>query len=157
MELDNSSSSAMKTSTYSILPVLLFALLVMTEARADLRVLIKFDAMEHRIHRLVSVESDNPAFATEQSLQNSVAQNPGKVSVMWIGADGSTLLSSSMDDPRLVHTPLTNSDSGPTIVSLNEGAYMVSGPSNSQILEIRLPANSALALDAQVWQFELTP
>jgi len=133
------------------------AMLIAGIADADIRVLIKFDATEHRVQQQVHVKSAIPAFAVEQTSQNSTAINPERVSVRWLGADGTTLLTASMQDPRLVHAPLAIAEASPTMVGLDEGAYMVSGPSNSSILQIRLPANSALALDAQTWQFELNP
>lgn len=133
------------------------AMLLACNAQADVRVLINFDESGHRVHRLVNVENTNPAFATTQPSQSDIEKSQGKVALFWIGANGATLLSASMDDPRLTHTPLTSADTGPTFVRLTEGAYLVSGPSNSTILEIRLPANNALALQAQTWQFKLIP
>ena len=126
-------------------------------AQAELRVLIKFDANEHLVHRLVEVEAINPALAVAQSAQNDIAQNPGKVRVHWLAADGSTLYSESIDDPRLTHAPLSVADSSHTLVSLSSGAYMVSGPRESAVLEVHLPQNNALALEAQIWQFQLNP
>lgn len=134
---------------------ILGCLLVSGSVQADLRVLIKFDHAEHRVHRLVEVKSANPAFDLLKPSPENALSDPTKVSVQWLGVDGSTLFSASMNDPRLTHVPLANADASPTLIGLNEGAYMVSGPSDSAILRIRLPANTALALDAQIWQFEL--
>jgi len=137
------------------LALFLSGLVCFSVAHAELRVLIKFDESGHRVHRQVNIASENPMLEPEQLLQSFLTRNPGKVVVLWRAADGSTLHTSSMEDPRLTHAPLTGTDPSPTIVDLNQGAYMVTGPSDSTTLEVQLPANGALALDAQTWQFEL--
>lgn len=136
-----------------------FVLLFSGAAQAQLRVLVKFDETEHRIHRLVTVKSNNPELAQQLALHadelSADELRAGKVSVLWLSVDGAVLLRSAMEDPRITHAPLSGADSNPTFVSLSEGAYMVSGPKSSAMLEIRLPANSALGLQAQIWQFQL--
>jgi len=139
----------------SLVVTLLIALLFAGLLQAEIRVLIKFDESGHHIHRLVSVASINPLLEAEQQVQADILSDPGSVVVRWLDGDGSTLQMTNMEDPRLTHLPLTGADTRPTIVDINQGAYLVSGPSESTILEIRLPANGALALDAQTWQFEL--
>lgn len=136
--------------------MLLCSMLLVNTAHADLRVLIKFDGDAHSLHRIVSVETINPALLNEQVANSIVELTPGKASVRWLDADGAIVFSENINDPRLTHAPLGNGAETPTMVSLSNGAYMVSGPSGSRILQVRLPAINALALSAQTLEFQLT-
>jgi len=136
------------------LVLLLAGTMVTGVTHAELRALIKFDSGEHRLHRLVKIES-NPLQTALQAAMNTPALQPGKVIIVWKGADGAVLHSESIEDPRLTHAPLIGDDAVPATIGLSDGAYMVTGPEQSAFLEVRLPANTALALMAQTWQFEL--
>ena len=146
-----------KSGVFSQCAVLFFALFFTVVAQAQLRVLIKFDETEHRIHRQVSLKSSNPELAEHQASQNANDPSPGAVNVLWLSADGTVLHRNAMADPRVTHAPLGGAQSNPTFVGLSDGAYMVSGPEASAILEVRFPENHALGLQAQTWQFPLNP
>ena len=160
MELDDKRTMNLLTKWLLVSRITLYcgavcgAFFYASAAFAEVRVLIKFDGTDHRLHRLVNLEPVNPALVAEQASQHSMEQNPGKVGVLWMAADGSVLHTNSIDDPRLTHAPHSGAVS-PSVVGLSDGAYMVSGPAGSAVLEIRLPANDALALQAQTWQFDL--
>ena len=147
----------LKKGLSSQLLLMCFALLFSGIAQAQLRVLVKFDEIEHRVHRLVTLKSNNPELAQQLALQDADGQSSGAVSVLWLSVDGTVLLRSAMEDPRIAHAPLSGAHANPTYVSLSEGAYMVSGPKSSAILEISLPTNNTLGLQAQTWQFQLIP
>ncbi len=129
-------------------------------ASAELRVLIKFDQSEHSVHRLVEMKSNHAATNAINAMrakEEPTGRQPGMVDVVWKSVDGSVLHRNAMVDPRLTHAPLSSRESSPALIGINEGAYMVSGPSGSRYLEINLPANFALSLPEQTWQFELNP
>lgn len=131
------------------------AVLFSSTALAELRVLIKFDEAAHRVHRLVEVESTIAELTESQPGLSASEQSVGEVSVLWLDATGAVLRRERMSDPRVTHAPLLTAEASPTFVGVTDGAYMVSGPTGSVILEIQLPANDALALHEQTWQFEL--
>lgn len=145
----------LKAGLYGQCVLLCFALFYSGVTQAQLRVLIKFDESEHRVHRLVRLKASNPKLAAHKALQNANQPSPGVVTILWLSADGSVLHSSAMADPRVTHAPLLGSHSNPTYITLTDGAYMVSGPQESTGLEVRLPVNNALALQAQTWKFDL--
>ena len=129
-------------------------------ASAELRVLIKYDQSEHSVHRLIEMKSNHAATEAINAMRAKKAltvRQPGMVDVVWKSVDGSVLHRDAMVDPRLTHAPLSGVESSPALIGINEGAYMVSGPSGTRYLEINLPANFALSLPEQTWQFELNP
>ncbi len=140
--------------------------LISSTAVAELRVLVEYDAYGHRLMRVVERKAKPQA---PQSLHLKTApaaqeNNNGQghehahtsITLLWYAADGSLIESQSMGDPRLTHAPLEATGQAPTVIGLDSGAYVVSGPSQSAVLEIQLPQNDILGLDAQSWRLELT-
>lgn len=138
-----------------LLVLLMSATLYSGIAAADLRVLVTFDTMDHRVQKVVQLEAENQATAAIAASRNQVEEKHGNVVVQWFSVDGVVLLDTTMEDPRVMHAPLTGSEPNPTKVVLPDGAYLLTGPAESAMLEVRLPANNVLGLAAQIWQFEL--
>jgi len=135
-------------------PVVAFLLLATGSfANAELRVLVQYDEQVHSLLRLVVIpESDTQsAKLTAHAPGNAFS----RVSLKWFGPDGQLMHTGSIVDPRLVHAPLTDSGVSPQVVGLNSGAYMVSGPTGSVVLEIQLPANPTLGLGAHTHRLDL--
>lgn len=145
----------MRNISVHIIFALLCTLLFASVAQAEVRVLIKFDDDTHSLHRIVDVDSINPVLLQEQVATSMLELVPGKASVRWLDASGAILFTENINDPRLTHAPLSKTDATPTMVGLVSGAYMVTGPTGSRTLEVRLPANNALALTEQTWEFQL--
>lgn len=129
--------------------------LVSTLGLAELRVVIEYNSVEHKLMRLVEINSTHSGPVSDH-LGATQSQDSAKlVKLRWFGADGLVIGRGSIEDPRLTHAPLTDSVQAPSVIGLVEGAYVVSGPIDSTLLEIQLPANSALGLEEQVWQIVL--
>jgi len=129
-------------------------------ALAEVRVVVEYDHFEHRLVRVVDVPSTQPASLLEHLAEKSKpvitpTDAVSKVKLLWFSADGELISTALMDDPRLTHAPLTGTDQMPTVVGLDSGAFMVSGPSNSALLEIHMPQNATLGLDQQLWRMSL--
>jgi len=142
---------------------LLILLLSSSVSLAEVRVIVEYDNAEHRILRLIDLPtrrsvpiSDHLAGKPKAGLNpRNVAVMASKVKLLWYGADGEVLSTDFMHDPRLTHVPLSDSDQSPTVVGLDTGAFMVTGPTESVVLEIHMPQNSTLGLDRQFWRMML--
>lgn len=141
-------------------PVLIVLSLFSASGLAEMRVIVEYDHSEHRLLRVVDLPTGRAAPVSEH-LEGKAkpAFTPtdavSKVKLRWFGADGELISTALMDDPRLTHAPLTGTSQTPTVVGLNSGAFMVSGPSGSAVLEIHMPANALLGLDQQLWRMML--
>jgi len=127
---------------------------------AEIRVIVEYEGAHHHIVRVVELPSRQPAPMSDHlDAKTKASFTPtdamSKVKLLWFSADGEMISTAVMDDPRLTHAPLTGSDQSPAVVSLNAGAFVVSGPSESAVLEIHLPANTMLGLDQQFWRMML--
>jgi len=134
--------------------------LISTAVLAEVRVLIEYDNTEHRLLRVVDVPA-NRSVPISDHLKGkaSPALSPtditSKVKLLWFGFDGQLISTALMDDPRLTHAPFSGADQLPTVIGLDAGAFMVSGPSGSAVLELHMPANVTLGLDQQLWRMML--
>ena len=79
--------------------------------------------------------------------------------VQWYDSNGYLLATNYLADPRVshspAHTPSENRDAKPTFVRLLDGAYVVTGPSQSTLLHINLPDRFDVGLAAETWQVYL--
>lgn len=127
---------------------------------SELRVVVEYDSTGHRLLRVVELPSSQSAPVSDHLYGKAKAAiNPNdaisKVKLLWFSADGALINSALMNDPRLTHAPLSGGEQSPSVVGLKAGAFMVSGPSESAILEVHMPANMTLGLDQQVWRMNL--
>lgn len=134
--------------------------LLSSNSFAQLRVIVEYDDTEHRVLRVVELPSkssvpisDHLAAASDQELLPDDAAS--KVKLLWFNANSELISTDFIDDPRTVHAPLTSVEQSPTMVGLSEGAYVVTGPSDSRVLEIQMPVNIALGRGKQVWRLML--
>lgn len=127
---------------------------------AEVRVIVEYDHTGYRLLRVVDLPpSQSAPISDHLGGQTRAAITPNdatsKVKLHWYSADGVLISTALMDDPRLTHAPLTGADQAPSVVGLETGAFMVSGPSDSAVLEIHMPANVTLGLDQQFVRMEL--
>ncbi len=122
-------------------------------AQAELRVIVQYDDSGHNLLRAVELPETNalPTELSTELLKNALT----RVTLKWYDSDGRLMHAGSITDPRLVHAPLTSTTEAPEVVGLNTGAYMVSGPIGSAVLEVQLPANPTLGLDAHTYRIDL--
>lgn len=127
---------------------------------AEVRVVVEYDSTGHRLVRVVEVPSSRPVPISDHlDGQAKTAITPkdaiSKVKLLWFNTDGMLITTALMDDPRITHAPLSGGDQAPTVVSLETGAFVVSGPTDSAVLEVHMPANVTLGLDQQLWRMDL--
>jgi len=127
---------------------------------AEVRVVVEYDSTGYRLLRVVDLAPSRSATISDHLDGQTKAEiTPydaiSKVKLHWFSADGVLINTALMDDPRLTHAPLTGADQSPSVVGLETGAFMVSGPSDSAVLEIHMPANVTLGLDQQFWRMDL--
>lgn len=134
--------------------------LLSSNSSAQLRVIVEYDETEHRVLRVVELPStsstpisDHLVAAAENELPPVDAAS--KVKLLWFNANSELISTDFIEDPRTVHAPLTSVEQSPTMVGLSEGAYVVTGPSESRVLEIQMPVNLALGRGKQVWRLLL--
>jgi len=133
--------------------VLAVSVLFSVNSFAELRVIVEYEGPDYRILRVVELPSSKTAPISDHlkaSSERVHAKSTTDVKLLWFDTDGALIRSSSIDDPRLTHAPLSQIGQSPTVVGLNVGAFMVTGPSESAVLEIHLPANAAIGLDEQI-------
>ena len=146
--------------------VIALVLFAYSASNAEVRVIVEYDNTEHRLLRVVDLPVSRSAPVSDhlrgksKDSQQSAAEDSSaaalsKVKLLWFDANGEMISSALIDDPRLTHAPLTGTDQSPTVVSLKAGAFVVSGPSESTVLEIHLPANVPLGLGRQYWRMML--
>lgn len=127
---------------------------------AEVRVIVEYDSVGHRLLHVVELPSSRPApISAHLDGQAKAAITPkdavSKVKLLWFNTDGMLITTALMDDPRITHAPLSGVDQAPSVVSLASGAFVVSGPSESVVLEVHMPANVTLGLDQQFWRMNL--
>jgi len=126
----------------------------------EIRVVVEYDNTGHRLLRVVELPASQSAPISDHrkgEAQSKINPNNAisKVKLLWFSADGVLITSALMNDPRLTHAPLTGSDQSPSVVGLTAGAFVVSGPFESAVLEVHMPANVTLGLDQQIWRIIL--
>lgn len=133
--------------------LLLSGLLILSTAvNAELRVIVQYNADGHSLLRAVELGESGASELTGVALGNPTTH----VAIKWFSAEGKLLHSGSIADPRLIHTPLSESGSAHQLVGLASGAYMVQGPTGSAILEVSLPANPSLGLYSHTFRINLS-
>jgi len=144
----------------NVLVVLATLLVFASASLAEVRVIVEYNSPEHRVLRVVELPSSRPALVSDHlaATPKNVPTPAGissKVKLLWFNVDGALISTELINDPRLTHSPLTGSSQAPTVVGLDKGAFMVTGPSESTVLEIHMPANATLGLDQQLWRMVL--
>jgi len=127
---------------------------------AEVRVIVEYAGTDHRLVRVVELPPSPPApmsdhLVTKAKQVITPTDAILKVKLLWFGANGDLISTALMNDPRITHAPLSGGDQSPTVIGLDSGAFVVSGPSESAVLEIHLPANAMLGLDKQFWRMML--
>jgi len=140
--------------------VLATLLLCSSVALAEVRVIVEYDSSGYRVLRVVELApSQSLPISDHLGDQTNAQITPNdaisKVKLHWFSADGVLINTALMDDPRVTHAPLTGADESPSVVGLETGAFVVSGPSDSAVLEIHMPVNVTLGLDQQLWRMDL--
>lgn len=127
---------------------------------ADVRVIVEYDSTGHRILRVVDLPASRSAPISDHlngKIKPDITPKDtiSKVKLLWFSADGVLIKTALIDDPRLTHTPLSGTDQRPSMIGLEAGAFVVSGPPESATLEVHLPANITLGLGQQFWRMDL--
>lgn len=137
-------------------------LLFASQLFAAQRILIRFDESGHHIHRVVAVAPKKfvPQSDTQELKPRAAElQKRYAMQVQWYDSSGYLLATDYLTDPRVSHTPShtssENRDAKPTFVRLLDGAYVVTGPSQSTLLHINLPDRFDVGLAAETWQVYL--
>ena len=127
---------------------------VLSNATADLRVLFRFDASGFQVHRVVSTAKPGTAPAVAGTVLPS---RPGAAAAVltWRDATGAIILVTTLPDPRLSRSPGHNNGTYPSLLGLEQGAWVASGPEHATSVDIELPENLALALGPVTGSFVL--
>lgn len=134
------------------------ALLLASPVLASQRVLIRFDETGHHLHRVVSIAVEKSAPQSDSKVPVSkdvVSPQRYAMQIRWYDPTGNLLATDYQADPRVSHAPSQKSSVKPTFVRLLNGAYVVTGPPQSTLLQIKLPDRLDVGLAAEIWQIHL--
>lgn len=134
-----------------VVAMLLFA----SQLSAEQRVLIRFDESGHHLHRVVAMPAEK--FVPQSDTQSDTQFDTQRyaMQVQWYDSVGHLLATDYVADPRVSHTPSQKPNTKPTFVRLLDGAYVVTGPMQSTVLQITLPDRFDVGLAAETWQVYL--
>ncbi len=135
-----------------ILRVACLPLALLGTAKADIRVLLSFDAAGHHVHQVIRDLNNVEGVSPNRSPVN-LAEPP--VTLTWYDSSGQVLATTRLPDPRIARSPAHIDGDINSLVTLDEGAWLATGPDFAQSVAILLPAWDSLALGAEQWHASL--